>query len=49
MEVIPLNNQDGRTLLTEDGFVVEVNDPYDDIDTPELLTAEALASYSAEL
>ena len=32
MEVIPLNNEDGRTLLTEDGFVVEVNDPYDDID-----------------
>ena len=49
MEVIPLENEAGRTLLTEDGFVVEVNDPYDDIDTPELLTAEALASYSAEL
>ena len=48
MEVIPLQNQAGRTLLTEDGFVVEVNDPYDDIDTPELLTAEALASYSAD-
>ncbi len=49
MEVIPLENEAGRTLLTEDGFVVEVNDPYDDIDTPELLTAEALASYSASL
>ena len=49
MEVIPLENEAGRTLLTEDGFVVEVNDPYDDIDTPELLTAEALASYSANL
>ena len=48
MEVIPLQNQGGRTVLTEDGFVVEVNDPYDDIETPELLTAEALASYSAE-
>ena len=29
MEVIPLENEAGRTLLTEDGFVVEVNDPYD--------------------
>ena len=48
MEVIPLQNQGGRTVLTEDGFVVEVNDPYDDIDTPELLTTETLAGYSAE-
>ena len=49
MEVTPLQNQGGRTVLTEDGFVVEVNDPYDDIETPELLTAETLAGYSAGL
>ena len=49
MTVTPTQNADGETTLTEDGFVVTVRNPTDDIEYPDLLTAESLSVLQEDL
>ena len=49
MTVTPTQNADGATTLTEDGFVVTVRNPTDDIEYPDLLTAESLSVLQEDL
>ena len=49
MTVTPTQNADGETTLTEDGFVVTVRHPTDDIEYPDLLTADSLSVLQEDL
>ena len=49
MRVIPTQNTDGDIVLTENGFVVVVEDPTDEIDLPQALTADMLNAFQASL
>ena len=49
MTVTPTQNSDGATTLTEDGFVVTVKNPSDNIEYPDLLTAESLSVLQEDL
>ena len=49
MTVTPTQNSDGATTLTEDGFVVTVQNPSDNIEYPDLLTAESLSILQEDL
>ena len=49
MRVIPTQNADGDIVLTENGFVVVLEDPTDEIDLPQALTTEMLNAFQANL
>ena len=49
MTVTPTQNADGETTLTEDGFVVTVKNPSDNIEYPDLLTADSLSVLQEDL
>ena len=49
MRVTPTQNADGDIVLTEQGFVVVVENPFDEIDFPDLLTVDVLNQFQAGL
>ena len=49
MRVTPTQNAEGDIVLSENGFVVVVENPADDIEFPQVLTADMLNSFQAGL
>ncbi len=49
MRVTPTQNADGDIVLTEQGFVVVVENPSDEIDFPDLLTVDILNQFQEGL